>query len=456
MKTFILLCLSLSLPLTGKSEPTPIQGQWRCEGGVAQVLEVSDGWSIALDREHRGELTVTANLEWLPEDHEPCEAGLAFTTVTEGRMGGGADGDRISLEEQGYMGLVVLRVYYLTGKAAYKDYVLRMAEALLRLQRPEGNWDYRINPRTGEASGGFTANVVDNILFFDEIYRMTGIEAYRESSQKAWKWVLEVPLPQNRWLGIFADVGDNVSSSGEDNYAPWVAQWAARYLLGHTEESQDAIVKAETIREWIVSRFLHPDANGFRGIAEQAIHLYVMPGHNFRQAMLEADLYERTGKEDYRAMALHLMDASMYYAELNGLVRTYLHPLSEPTKDETGWSRNAQSQAWWSNQLWTPSAYLYVMGAFPERAPQGENHLLRTSAPLSMVSYETHAVKYRTVRESEDRLAVISKPARVQSNGRDLPFVEDSGLSEGWSFDPAVHLLKVHHTGGDVVVQLEE
>lgn len=396
-----------------------------------------------------------------PAHNTPADwpyGNLAYTTVEKGKMGGQAEGELISIEEQGYVASAILRLYHLTGDRAYLDYAARIGDTLRRRQLPEGHWPYRVHPRTGEPNPDFTANVVDNILFFDEMRRTTGDAGWSDASERAWRWLREVPLPKNRWLAIFGDVRMNIATDGrEENYAPWVAQWAARCLLRRRGESPDYVPQAEAIRRWIAERFIVRDANGELGVTEQARHFHVMPGHGFRQAMLEADLYEATGKDEYRRMALHLMDASMYFTEWNGLVRTYLFPLEggavEPGK-RGGWSRNAATSTWWSNQMWAPTAYLYVMAALPERAPANENHLLRTSAPLTFVRYSAGRVEYGTARDSTDRLTVAARPRSVRAGGREVPEVRTAGAEPGWTHDPARHVLDLRHPAGEVAIEL--
>lgn len=395
---------------------------------------------------------------WLmaPAHNTPADwpyPNLAYTTIDKGKMGGHVEGDLISLEEQGYMALAILRLYHLTADKRCLDYAAGIADTLLKRQLPEGHWPYRVNPKTGEPDKDFTANLVDNILFLDEMHAITGAAAFREASERAWQWIVEGPMRSNRWLGIFGDVASNAPAAGrEENYAPWVAQWAARYLLRRRGDRPDYVPKAEAIRQWVVERFLLPDANGEPGIAEQARHRYVMPSHGFRQAMLETDLFEATGREAYRKMALHLMDSGMYATEWSGLIRTYLFPVDGPSSRKSGWGRNASTATWWSNQLWAPTAYLHAMAAFPERAPRDGNHLLRASAPLTSIRYAPDGVAYGTARASVDRLVTTSKPKAVRSRGTELPEVRELSAGDGWTYDLERHVLDIRHPGGEVAI----
>ena len=358
-------------------------------------------------------------------------------------------GDLISLEEQGAGAYTVLRIYHLTGDKAYLDYCTGVANALLRLQLPEGNWHYRVNPRTGEPNDDFTANVIDNIIFLEEMAATTGKRAYLTAARKAEKWLLDVPCKNNRWLGIFGDVPSNVhlewasnyKGADKENYSGFVTMNAARYLLARRDAHPDYLKIAEGLRRWIFDRFLGKDSNGLDGIAEQTVCYHVMPYHGFHQSMLEADLYEATGKPDYKKWAAHFLNAGMYQTEVNGFILLM-----------GGGTVQAKLDTWWCNITWAPTAYVYAMGTFPEMAPRGENHLVRVSAPLTKVEYAANRVRYATARASEDRLVVAARPKSVRCAGRQLPELGKLGERYGWVYDAKTGLLKIKHDVGDMEV----
>ena len=61
------------------------------------------------------------------------------------------------------------------------------------------------------------------------------------------------------------------------------------------------------------------------------------------------------------------------------------------------------------------------MGAVPEFAPVGENHLLRSSSVVQEVKYSTHQIEYRTFdAEAEEVLRLSFKPSSVTAGGAAL------------------------------------
>ncbi len=359
--------------------------------------------------------------------------------------------DLISLEEQGAGAYTVLRLYHLTGNKAYLDYCAGIADGLLRLQLPEGNWSYRVSPRDGKPNDDFTANVVDNAIFLEDMAATTGNKAYQMAADKATQWLLDVPCKNNRWLGIFGDVPSNThiewaaSFTGKDteNFSGFVAMNAARYLMSMRDEHPEYVKIARGLRTWIYDRFLGRDSNQEFGIAEQTVCYHVMPYHGFHQSMVEADLFEATGDPDYRKMGIHFLNAGMYQTEVNGFILLM-----------GGGLMQSKADTWWCNIFWAPTAYVYAMGTWPELAPRGENHLVRVSSPLTSISYKPNAVSYGTARESSDRLVVASRPKSVKCNGEVLPSVAKLGKGYGWSYDAKSGLLRVRHAKGSVEVVL--
>ncbi|MEI6914464.1 MAG: hypothetical protein WCL39_04965 [Armatimonadota bacterium] len=360
-------------------------------------------------------------------------------------------GNLISMEEQGAVAISIIQLYHLTGKTKYLDYCKGIADGLLRLQKPEGNWDYRINPRTGKGNDDFTANVIDNIWFLDEMAASTGNRAYSTAARRAEKWFVDVPCKNNRWLNIFGDVPSNVNlewckykGPETENFSYYVPARGIRQLLKNADKNPANLKTAESMRKWIYKNFAAKDCNGERGIAEQTVCYIVMPYHGYNMSMVEADLYEATGKAEHKKMAFHYLNNGMYYAEQNGFILLM-----------GGGTVQATGDMWWCNNMWAPFAYVYTMGTWPEMAPKGENHLVRVSAPLTSIDYSPNGVLYGTARASTDRLVVAAHPKSVKCNGKLLPEVQTLGKGAGWLYSTS-GLLKINHPAGTLEVVIDK
>jgi hypothetical protein len=88
---------------------------------------------------------------------------------------------------------------------------------------------------------------------------------------------------------------------------------------------------------------------------------------------------------------------------------------------------------------------MLAMGAFPEWAPAGENHLLRSSSVVRAITYASDGITYDTWdAAATEVLRVKSPPQGVSAGGRALPRRADVN-APGWTYDSATGVLKVRH-----------
>jgi hypothetical protein len=86
------------------------------------------------------------------------------------------------------------------------------------------------------------------------------------------------------------------------------------------------------------------------------------------------------------------------------------------------------------------------MGAIPEFAPVGENHLLRSSSIVQKVAYGDHKITYQTFDAGAmEVLRLNFKPKRVAAGGKALSDRRDLG-EEGYTLQAL--------PGGDYVVRV--
>jgi hypothetical protein len=92
------------------------------------------------------------------------------------------------------------------------------------------------------------------------------------------------------------------------------------------------------------------------------------------------------------------------------------------------------------------------MGAVPEWAPPGKDHLVRSSSVVTEVAYEKGAVRYRTFDASgEEVLRLLFEPKTVNGDGVPLP---RAGGTPGWSFEPRAGVLRVRRSAArEVAIQ---
>src|ERR1700733_16329411 len=88
---------------------------------------------------------------------------------------------------------------------------------------------------------------------------------------------------------------------------------------------------------------------------------------------------------------------------------------------------------------------MWALGAIPEFAPIGQNHVLRSSSVVQKVKYGTHSVEFATFDDAGTTVLRLNfKPLRVLAGGK--PLAERTDLQEsGYTIRPL--------TGGDFVVR---
>ena len=315
---------------------------------------------------------------------------------------GGIETDKI-----GELGIGYVLFYEMTGNQKYLEAGIHCADALARHVR-QGDadhtpWPFRVDARTGEVLDGeeYGGAITSPLRLFDELIRIKkgNVTAYQKARDMAWKWVLNFPLNRyskawDKWSGYFEDVPKNTENLNQQasDYtayyilnrpapgaidAGWVdhvghlIDWARTYLgLG-------PFLGAEAINEQRPPDTLHGPVNGCCSRAGDG-------SATGRWAAINALYYEKTGDLQARRDAFRSLNYATYYAASDGKVSC-----CGTDYGDDGY--------WWSDGY---ADYLrhfnWVMGAIPEWAPKGQNHLLQSSSVVQSVTYGPRRIEYRT------------------------------------------------------------
>ena len=133
--------------------------------------------------------------------------------------------------------------------------------------------------------------------------------------------------------------------------------------------------------------------------------------HSGHWAMLVADLYGATGEERYRQNALNTASYITYLLQPDNRIPVGRGTAGKGVLDSCHFG-----------------AVLFLMellGHLPEAAPDGENHLLRSSAAIRVIQYESGTVAYTTDSSSSDVLKLAFRPSEIKVNG--LPLAAGDG-----------------------------
>jgi hypothetical protein len=153
-----------------------------------------------------------------------------------------------------------------------------------------------------------------------------------------------------------------------------------------------------------------------------------MGSHTSRYASVNALWAELTGDTQAREKAYRSFNWASYMCRDNGFV--HVGPVDQSLWFSDGYADYIKH-------------FLAGMGAQPEWAPQGENHIVRSTSLLTKVSYTRQSVSYTAFdRAGTEVLKLNFTPHKVTAAG--VPMARsESADTPGWSFDAKRQLLKI-------------
>ncbi len=378
-------------------------------------------------------------------DDEP-EYGKCIQNMPQEFYGG------IETDKVGELGTGYALFYKLTGEQKYLDAAIRCANALAKHVRPgdadHTPWAFRVNARTGltlalEEYGG---NIAGPLRLFEELGRLNAgdVAAYKKARDMAWKWLLEQPLNReskawNKWAGYFEDVPRHT-----DDVNQLTPMFAAYYILSRENP-------AEIDPQWMghVGRLLDwVRIKLGRGpfFSAQAIDEQTTPDasfgccsragqgdHTARWAAINAMFFEKTRDGQAREDAFRSLNYGTYFAGSDGRIACCGVDYGDSYWFSDGYSDYLRHYQW-------------AMGAIPDFAPIGQDHILRSSSVVRSVKYAAHSVDYIAFdSDSIEVLRLSFKPTRITAGAASLKERGDT-KAEGYTIEPL--------RGGDWAVRI--
>ncbi|PYT25324.1 MAG: hypothetical protein DMG57_25615 [Acidobacteria bacterium] len=127
-----------------------------------------------------------------------------------------------------------------------------------------------------------------------------------------------------------------------------------------------------------------------------------------RWAAINAMYYEKSGDGQAREDAFRSLNYSTYFAASDGRIACCGLDYADSYWFDDGYGDHIRN-------------YLWAMGAIPEFAPVGENHLLHSSSVVQDVEYGERKIRYRTFdRSATEVLRLSFKPADITAGGQTL------------------------------------
>ena len=386
------------------------------------------------------------------KDVFPCVRVPGRGSMGERFPRGGIETDKV-----GELGMGYILFYELTGDTKYRDAAIDCATALARHVRPgdaeHTPWPFRVNARTGEVIAGeeYGGSIISPVRLFDELIRLNlgDVAAYRTARDLAWKWILDHPLNKssaawNKWSGYYEDGPKNTENVNQNN-----PMMVAYYILTRDNPAEVDPRWGQNVGhliDWVKETFSAGPFFGAWGINEQrspdpkdfCCTRAGLGSDTSRWAGINAMYYEKTGDGAARENAFRSANYATYFAADNGIISCC------GVDPETG------HRPWFSDGYADYLRHLlWVLGAIPELAPVGENHLVRSSSVVQDVKYGNNSVEYTTFDDSSTAvLRLAFKPGKVTAGGRTLRMRNDL-TAPGWTWRPLESggVARIRHEG---------
>lgn len=388
--------------------------------------------------------TTPANYVWANVPWSTAKASsITYGNDTLREGSGVLEPDKLG--ELGFHGY--LRFWQITGDVRYRDAAISCADALVKNLRT-GNanrspWPFRVRAQTGASVEDYGSHVIAPIRLFDELIRLNlgNVAGYTTTRQAVWTWLMTYPMSNSRWTQYFEDVPPSSNLFGNLNqYAPGQT---ARYLLENPERDANWKTRSAALINYIETRFgtdYAGDAGLFRGarvISEQTLYFYKMASHTSRFGAINALYAAATGDASAKDKAFRSLNWATYMARDNGTVN---EGPAEARQNAPFWFTDGHGDY--------VRHFMIAMGAFPEWAPAGENHLLRSTSVVSAIVYNGSSITWDTFdAASTEVLRLSAQPVAVSVGGTPLAQRTDLAAA-GWTWDSASGVLKVRHDSG--------
>ena len=150
-------------------------------------------------------------------------------------------------------------------------------------------------------------------------------------------------------------------------------------------------------------------------------------------ASINAMVFERTADPAAKELAYRALNWATYMASADGQV------IDGP----------GDGQIWFTDSYGDLMRHVIAsMGAVPEWAPPGDNHLLRSSSVVTAVAYPDTEITYTTFDSTSTEVLHLNfTPTYITVDGQ--PIAQRSVLDgPGWTFDGNSGTLRIYHVGG--------
>lgn len=335
-------------------------------------------------------------------------------------------------------GYELVNLYRMTGQKKYLDAAVKIANTLAANvtagDAENSPWSFRVHSKTNQVhrttkngqtyTAAYTANWAGALMLFESLTQLKQgkLDGYARAHKIVIDWIKAHPLKTNNWGPFFEDIPTDAPSNTETN-----ADTMAMYILEHpTEWGPTWKEDAQKIIDWSLKTFANRKFEKFGVVPINEQTVYMKPGnsHTSHHASVELLFCEKTGDLSRKAAAIARLNWATYMV------------------DDDGKNRYPEDDIWLTDGYGDYARYyLRSMASFPGLSPADQNHLLRTTSTIQIISYGRDSIRYTKFDAvSKERLELGEwAPARVE------------GGTMRW--DPAGRVLEIESTDKTVAIQ---
>lgn len=406
--------------------------------------------------------TYTGEKEWLQRARDLAEWNIAHSTPAtdaypnlpysahqNGKPTGSADKNSIETDKPAFLGTAYLALYESTGEKRYLAAARKIAATLIPRQRADGSWPFRVIPADGSIFEDMGGAPVFFVEFFDRLNRHEPKPEYVRTRDHAARLMIARNVEAGQWGTYHEDI--RPKSGAHLSAEPM--SFTAAYLFSEASAHPEYVALGQRVLRQMEARLVHTEghaASPAPGVAEQATFAHIMAGHTARYCLALANLYRVNQDPAVKRRAISGLNAVTFMQSETGLFRTHFYDTKQKKEKDP-----ARVNNWYSQHLYTVCHMLESMPAFPEIAPDGQDHILGSTVSLRDVAYVRGAVRYASALPAAVTLKLGFTPKAVQVGGKPLREIaagKSAGAADGWSFDPATRVLTLRHAAGAVSI----
>jgi hypothetical protein len=194
--------------------------------------------------------------DWLLTYRLPADWACAlfpFSTIQNGKHEGLVEGRNITLFRAGRAGEAMLWLYRQFKDDRYLAYAKHLADAYVRMQRPNGSWPYRVDPKDGKVAEEYTSNAVTPARLLGMLEQIEPNDSYRAAREKAVAWMMQNPVRTKRWQGMFEDIGAQAAFRNLEHFD---VNELIRYCVHYRAQDPTYASTAEQLNRYIEDQFV--------------------------------------------------------------------------------------------------------------------------------------------------------------------------------------------------------